>query len=92
MSIEGASLRTPPGVPTVVSANTTAENLGILDQYITVCAAGGDLTLRFGGADVGAAQTTDWPLAEGEKESFFITRGKSYVSIQGTGALKWVIG
>ena len=92
MSIEGASLRSPPGVPGVVAASTTAEDLGIENQYITVCAAGGALTYRFGDASVGAAATTDWPLAEGEKESFYVTRAKSFVSIQGAGAPKWVIG
>lgn len=57
-----------------------------------MCAAGGALTLRFGDSTVGAAQTTDWPLAEGEKESFYIGYSTRYVSIQGVGSLKVVFG
>ncbi len=62
------------------------------EVYVTVCAAGGALTLRFGASTVGAAQTTDWPLAEGEKEAFYIGYSTRYVSIQGVGALKVVVG
>ena len=92
MSANGADTRIAPGAPIAVPAGTTASNLGVEQTYITVCAAGGALTLRFGDANVGAAQTTDWPLAEGEKESFFIGKLTSYVSIQGVGSLKVVVG
>jgi hypothetical protein len=88
----GAARRTAPGAPTVIAAGTTAGSLGAEQTYITVCAAGGALTLRFGDSTVGAAQTTDWPLAEGEKESFYIGYATKYVSIQGVGALKVVVG
>lgn len=92
MSAIGADRRTPPGAPTAVAASTTAQDLGVEAVYVTVCAAGGDLTLRFGDASVGAAQTTDWPLAQGEKESFYLTQATRYVSIQGTGSLKVIVG
>jgi len=91
-STEGASRRTAPGAPLVVAAGATATALGVQQTYITVCAAGGALTLRFGDSTVGAAQTTDWPLAEGEKESFYIGYATAYVSIQGVGSLKVVVG
>ena len=92
MSTEGASRRTAPGAPLVVEAASTARDIGVEQAYITVCAAGGALTLRFGDSTVGAAQTTDWPLAEGEKESFYIGYSTRFVSIQGVGALKVVVG
>ncbi len=92
MSNEGASRRTAFSTVNTIAASATASSLGLEQQYITVCASGGALTLRFGTSAVGAAQTTDWPLAEGEKESFYITSSTNYVSIQGTGALKWVVG
>ena len=92
MSTEGASRRTAPGEPLVVDASSTAQDLGQEMVYATVCASGGALTLRFGDSSVGAAQTTDWPLAEGEKESFFIGYSTRFVSIQGVGALKVVFG
>ena len=83
MSNEGASRRTAFSTVNTVDADSTAEPLGIESQYITACASGGALTLKFG---------NDWPLAEGEKESFYITSSTNHVSIQGTGALKWVAG
>ena len=92
MSTEGASRRTAPGAPLVVAASSTAQDLGVEQVYVTVCAAGGALTYRFGDSTVGAAQTTDWPLAEGEKESFYIGYSTRYVSIQGVGSLKVVVG
>ena len=92
MSTEGASRRTAPGAPTIVAAGTTGADLGAEQVYATVCASGGALTLRFGASNVGAAQTTDWPLAEGEKESFYIGYATRFVSIQGVGALKVVVG
>ena len=92
MSTEGASRRTAPGAPLVVDASSTARDIGQEQVYVTVCAAGGALTLRFGDSNVGAAQTTDWPLAEGEKESFFIGYSTRFVSIQGVGSLKVVVG
>ena len=92
MSTEGASRRTAPGAPTIVAAGATASDLGAEQVYATVCAAGGALTLRFGTSTVGAAQTTDWPLAEGEKESFYIGYSTRFVSIQGVGSLKVVFG
>lgn len=91
-STEGASRRTAPGAPLVVTSGATALDLGKEQVYATVCAAGGALTLRFGDSTVGAAQTTDWPLAEGEKESFYIGYSTRYVSIQGVGSLKVVFG
>ena len=92
MSTTGAETRIAPGAPLVVAASSVAEDIGAEQTYITVCAAGGALTLRFGDANVGAAQATDWPLAEGEKESFFIGASTRFVSIQGVGALKVVVG
>jgi hypothetical protein len=92
MSNEGASRRTAFSTVNTIAASSTASSLGIELQYITVCASGGALTIRFGNAAVGAAQATDWPIAEGEKESFYITSNTNYVSIQGVGALKWVAG
>ncbi len=91
-STDGASRRTAPGAPIAVAAAATASDLGIEQVYVTVCAAGGALTLRFGDSTVGAAQTTDWPLAEGEKESFYIGYSTRFVSIQGVGSLKVVVG
>lgn len=92
MSNEGASRRTAFRTVNTVDADSTAEPLGIESQYITVCASGGALTLKFGNSLMTAAETTDWPLAEGEKESFYITSSTNHVSIQGTGDLKWVAG
>ncbi len=92
MSTEGASRRTAPGAPLVVAAAPTAQDLGAEQVFAAVCAAGGALTLRFGTSTVGAAQTTDWPLAEGEKESFYIGYSTRFVSIQGVGSLKVVFG
>ncbi len=93
MSIEGINRRPPPGAPTVIAAGTTASNMGIYDQLVTVVAVGGALTMRFGDSAVGAAATTDWPLAEGEKETFWISSATSYCSIQGSGAtLTWYAG
>lgn len=94
MSTEGASRRTAPGAPTIVAAGTTGADLGAEQVYATVCASGGALTLRFGATatSVGAAQTTDWPLQEGEKESFYIGYSTRFVSIQGVGSLKVVFG
>ena len=92
MSTEGASRRTAPRTITTVAASTTAASIGVLDQYVTVVAVGGDLTMKFGDATVGAAASTDWPLAEGEKESLYLSTGTNYVSIQGTGALRWYAG
>lgn len=92
MSTNGVETRIAPGAPLVVAPASTAQNIGAEQTYITVCASGGALTLRFGDANVGAAQATDWPLAEGEKESFFIGKLTSYVSIQGAGSLKVVVG
>jgi len=88
----GAARRTAPGAPLVIAASSTAAALGVEQTYKTVSAAGGPLTLRFGDSTVGAAQTTDWPLAECEKESFYIGYATKFVSIQGTGALKVVVG
>lgn len=92
MSIDGASLRRAPGAPTVVAASTQGASLGVQDTYITICAAGGALTFRFGDSAVSAAATTDWPLAEGEKEAFYVTNATNYVSIQGDGSLKVLVG
>lgn len=92
MSTNGVETRIAPGAPLVVAPASTAQNIGAEQTYITVCASGGALTLRFGDANVGAAQATDWPLAEGEKESFFIGHDTRFVSIQGVGALKVVVG
>ena len=92
MSTEGASRRTAPGAPLVIEAASTARDIGVEQVYVTVCAAGGALTYRFGDSNVGAAQTTDWPLAEGEKESFYVGYSTRFVSIQGVGALKVVVG
>lgn len=92
MSTEGAARRTAPRTVTVVAAASTAESLAVQDTYITVCAVGGDLTLIFGDSTVAAADANDWPLAQGEKESFYVSTGSNYVSIAGAGALHWYVG
>lgn len=86
MSIENAARRSPPRSITVVAAGTQGADLGVEDQYVTVCAVGGSLHMIFGDSDVIAATTSHWPLAEGEKESFYIAPNCRYVSIVGTGA------
>lgn len=80
----------PPVTVTVVAEGATATALGVQDQWITVCAVGAALHVRFGTASLGAAQTTDWPLAANEKARFYIGANTNYVSIVGTGAtLRW---
>lgn len=92
MSADGASRRLAPGIPLEIAADSTAEPLGVEQTYITVCASGGALTMRFGDMNVADAETTDWPLQDGEKESFYIGYSQSYVSIQGAGSLLVVVG
>lgn len=92
MSSEHSTRRTAPTSVTIVSAATTGASLGVRDQYITVTAVGGSLYMVFGDSNVAAADSNDWPLAEGEKESFYIGVNSNYVSISGTGALRWYAG
>lgn len=93
MSYNHINQRPPPTTVNKIAAATAETNLGVKHTQITVCAQGGDLTMRFGPEGLTAADGDDWPLAEGEKETFYIG-GESCnrVSIAGTGALLWYPG
>lgn len=93
MSMTHAEKRTCPTTVNVIPADTADTDLGVTQTWITVTAVGGDLFLIFGPDGLAAADSNDWPLSEGEKESFYI-RGEDVnrVSISGTGALHWYQG
>ena len=94
MSATHAFKRKAPRTINVIAAGTADTDLGITHQWITVCAVGGSLHLKFGADGLSAAATTDWPLAEGEKESYYIDgEDSNRVSIVGAGAaLHWYAG
>lgn len=94
MSATHASKRAAPRTINVIAAGTADTDLGVTHQWITVCAYGGSLHLKFGADGLSAADTSDWPLAENEKESFWIGgEDTNRVSIVGTGAaLHWYAG
>lgn len=94
MSLTHAHKRPAPIDINVIAAGTADTDLGVTETWITVCAVGGSLHLRFGADGLAAATTSHWPLAEGEKESFYIKgEDSNRVSIVGTGAaLHWYKG
>lgn len=93
MSNNAINHRPPPTTINKITANTANTDLGVRDVLITVCASGGDLTLKFGESGLSAAGADDWPLADGEKETFWLGgTTRTHVSIQGTGALLWYPG
>lgn len=87
MSATHALKRAAPRDVNVIAAGTADTDLGVTHTWITVCAYGGALHLKFGSDGLSAADTSDWPLAENEKESFWIGgEDGNRVSIIGTSA------
>jgi len=94
MSATNAFKRPPPRDVNVIAAGTADTDLGVTYTWVTVKASGGPLHLKFGADGLSAADTNDWPLADGEEQSYWIGGEETNrVSIVGTGAaLHWYAG